>query len=79
MQPLGLADAETAGGAQLRNRLRVFVPDARSLVDLDDAPLVAAYDDREADRVRLGAGRTFVVESSMAWPGHVEAVLLREP
>ena len=107
VQPLGLIDAETAGGAQSRNRLRVFVPYVQvsttnpdgimsgddvlgwgadvlgwggtsSLVDLNDAPLVAAFSDREADRVRLAAG-VFVVESSEAWPGHVEAVLFREP
>ena len=78
VQPLGLADAETVGGAQLRDRRRVFVPDARPLGDLDDAPLVAAFSDREADRVRLAAG-VFVVEFSESWPGHVEAVLLREP
>ena len=78
MQPLGLASAETGGGAQYRNRLRVFVPDARPLGDLDDAPLVAAFSDREADRVQID-GADFVVEFSEAWPGHVEAVLLREP
>ena len=107
VQPLGLTDAETAGGSQYRNRVKVFVPllqvsttnpdrimwgtevlgwgadvlgwgGTSSLADLDDAPLVAAFSDREADRVRLTAG-VFTVESSEAWPGHVEAVLLREP
>lgn len=48
------------------------------LADVDGPVLAAAYDDSEADRVRLGDGRTFVVESSMAWPSHTEAVLLRQ-
>ena len=101
VQPLGLANTETAGGAQYRNRLRAFVPYAQvsttnpdgimsggdllgwggtsSLVDLDDAPLVAAFSDRKADRVLID-GADYVVEFSEAWPpGHVEAVLLREP
>ena len=78
VQPLGLTDAETGGGAQLRNRLRVFVSDARPLGDLDDAPLIAAFVDREADRVRLAEG-VFVVTASESWPSHVEAILLREP
>ena len=48
------------------------------LTDVDGPVLAAAFDDSEADRVRLGDGRTFVVESSMQWPGHTEAVLLRQ-
>ena len=79
VQPLGLADTETAGGAQLRDRLRVFVwgVGASSPVD-DDAPLVAAFSDRKADRVLID-GADYVVEFSESWPGHTEAVLLREP
>ena len=78
VQPLGLTDTETVGGAQYRDRLRVFVPDARPLGDLDDAPLVGAFADRLADRVQID-GADYVVEFSESWPGHTEAVLLREP
>ena len=85
VQPLGLTDAETAGGSQYRNRVKVFVPHADvlvwggtgSLVD-DDAPLVAAFSDRGADLVQIGAV-DYVVEVSEAWGSHTEAVLLREP
>ena len=45
----------------------------------DGAPLAAGFEDRAADRVRLADGRVFKVQMSEAWPGHVEAVLVREP
>ena len=49
------------------------------LTDVDGPVLVAAFDNSEADRVRLGGDdRMFVVESTMAWPSHTEAVLLRQ-
>ena len=50
---------------------------ASSLAD-DDAPLVAAFSDREADLVQID-GADYVVEVSEAWGSHTEAVLLREP
>ena len=107
VQPLGLTDAETVGGAQYRNRYKAFVPHlqivnmnpdritwgtevlgwgadvlgwggASSLADLDDAPLVAAFSDRGADRVEIN-GADYVVEVSESWGSHTEAVLLREP
>ena len=70
LQPLHLEDSDIAGGAQLVERLRVYVP-------APDA-LAAAFDDREADSV-LYDGKTFVVEESRSWRGsHTRATLLRE-
>ena len=48
------------------------------LTDVDGPVLAAAFTDAEADRVRLGDGREFVVESSVAWPSHLGAVVLRQ-
>ena len=47
------------------------------LTDAAAPVLEAAFDDSGADRVRVN-GQVFVVESSMSWPSHTEAVLLRE-
>lgn len=51
---------------------------AGGLTEAAGPVLAAAFDGSGADRVRLADGRLFVVETSMAWPGHVEATLLRE-
>ena len=72
-------DAITWGGALLAWGADVLRwGGTSSPVDDDDAPLAAAHADSEADRVRLAAG-VFVVVFSESWPGHTEAVLLREP
>lgn len=107
VQPLNLTDAETQGGSQLIDRLKVYAPNREvqaahgdrltwgsdllrwgadlltwaatgGLTDVDGPVLAAAFDEHQADKVRLADGREFVVESSMAWPSHTEAVLLRE-
>ena len=72
VQPLKLEDADVEGGARLQERLRVYVPGLHALI--------AAFGDREADRV-LVDGAEYVVESSSTWSGnsaHTKAVLLRE-
>ena len=51
---------------------------AEGFAEASEPPLAAAYEDRGADRVLID-GADYVVESSMAWPSHVEAILLREP
>ena len=48
------------------------------LTDVDGPVLAAAFSASEADRVRFADDRMFVVESTMAWPSHTEAVLLRQ-
>ena len=72
VQPLELEDVEAVRGTRLRDRLRVFIPQPHALI--------AAFGDREADRV-LVDGAEYVVESSSTWSGnsaHTKAVLLRE-
>ena len=72
MQPLALADSDFAGGAQLVERLKVYVPDSAG------NPLAAAFDESLADKVVFG-GKTYTVEESRRWRGsHVRATLLRE-
>ena len=51
---------------------------AGGLQDAAAPVLAAAFDEAEADRI-IYSGRTFVVESSVGWGSHTEAVLLREP
>ena len=77
VQPLNLADDDLAGGAQLVERLKIFCP--VGLEPSGDAqPLVAAFDDREADRV-LYEGNEYVVVESRTWPNrHCRATMLRE-
>ena len=70
VQPLNLGDDDLEGGSQLVVRLKAYVP-------VEDA-LVAAFDDRGADKV-LYAGAEFTVIESRSWPGsHTRATLLRE-
>ena len=76
VQPLGLSDDPTEVGDQYRDRRKVFVE--CDFVECDgESPLSAAYEDRRADRVLI-LGVDYVVEESMRWPTHVEAVVLRE-
>ena len=69
VQPLVLEDSDFVGGAQLSDRRKVFAQGASALV--------AAFDGANADRVLID-GVDFVVEESMSWPDHTEAVVLRE-
>lgn len=70
VQPLLVEDEDLEGGVQLVGRFKVFVP-------VEDA-LVAAFEDRQADRV-LFDGDMYVVEESRSWKGsHTRATLLRE-
>ena len=71
VQPLALEDRDFVGGAQLSNRVKVYVPEADALV--------AAFENRSADRVVLSDGGVFSVEESRSWSGsHCRAILLRE-
>ena len=69
VQPLVLEDSDFVGGAQLSDRRKVFVEGASALV--------AAFDGANADLVVIDH-EVFVVEESMSWPDHTEAVVLRE-
>ncbi len=72
VQPLKLEDADLEGGVRLQERLKVYIPQPHALI--------AAFGDREADRV-LVDGAEYVTESSSTWIGnsaHTKAVLLRE-
>lgn len=69
VQPLGIEDANLVGGAQLSERLTVYVP-------VPDAAR-AARDEAEADTVRVGTD-SYVVTESFSWPSHSKLVLLRE-
>ena len=69
VQPLKLADADIAGGAQLSETFKVYIPEPDALA--------AAFDDRQADAVRWN-GATFTVIESRSWPGgHTRATILR--
>ena len=88
VQPLGLEDADGVAGSQLTDRRKIYVgllehtvgsgADPDSLVWAAEPPLAAAHEGRGADRVLID-GADYVVESSLSWPSHVEAILLREP
>lgn len=69
VQPLTLQDVDSPGGAVLSDRRKVYIP-------LPSA-LRAAAEDVKADKVML-AGEVYVVDESMAWRGHTQAILLRE-
>ena len=70
VQPLGVEDSDLVGGTQLSDRRVVYIPKRDALV--------AAFDDREADRV-LVDGLDFVVTDSWTWRTHTKAHVLREP
>ena len=69
VQPLALGDADIAGGAQLSETLKIYIPGPDALA--------AAFDDREADTV-LWRGATFTVTESRSWPRYSRAIALRE-
>lgn len=70
VQPLDLEDSDIAGGVQLSERLKIYVPEENALV--------AAFEDREADEVIYG-GETYTVIESRSWQGgHTRATMLRE-
>ena len=70
VQPILLEDRDLVGGAQMVERLKVYVP-------ADSGDLRAAFDDREADRV-VYKGKVYMVEGSRTWPKFTRATLLRE-
>ena len=70
VQPLALEDADFAGGAQLQERLKVYLP-------ASEGELRAAFDEGEADKV-VYRGKLYVVEESRTWPKFTRATLLRE-
>ena len=70
VQPLKLGDDEIAGGEQLAEKIKVYVPNENALL--------AAFDDRGADRVVYN-GIEYIVEESRSWPGgHTRATIIRE-
>ena len=71
VQPIALEDSDLVSGAQLVERLKVYVP-------ASSGDLRAASDDLgEADQVDY-KGRRYTVEESRAWPKFTRATLLRE-
>ena len=70
VQPLALEDADFVGGAQLQERLKVYLP-------ASSGDLRAAFDDAPADQV-VYKGKVYTVEESRTWPKHTRATLLRE-
>ena len=51
--------------------------DDGTLIDDDSVPFVAAFEDRQADKM-VYAGATYVVEESQSWPRYSRAIALRE-
>ena len=71
VQPIALEDSDLVSGAQLVERVKVFVPTS-------EGDLRAASDDlSEADKV-VYRGKTYTVEESRTWPKFTRATLLRE-
>ena len=69
VQPLALTDADIAGGVQLSESFKVYIPSPDALV--------AAVDDSVADRV-LWNSKIFSVVESRSWAGsHTRATILR--
>ena len=69
VQPVSLEDADLAGGVQLVERLRVFVPAYAG-------DLRAAFEETAADEV-VYKGKVYTVEESRTWPTFTRATLLR--
>ena len=69
VQPLAIEDSDFVGGAQLVERVKVYVPEPDALV--------AAFATSVADEVVIGT-KTYVVEESRSWPSHTRATVLRE-
>ena len=71
VQPIALEDSDLVSGAQLRERLKIYVP-------ASSGDLRAASDDLgEADKV-VYRDRVYVVEESRTWPRFTRATILRE-
>ena len=75
VQPMDLTDSDTAAGASLIGRLKVYAPQRSD--DGNSPTLRAASDDAVADTV-LYNGVQYIVEESVPWPTYVRATLLRE-
>ena len=70
IQPISLEDEDVLEGERLLERLKVYVPEPDALI--------AAFGDRQADKVDVDGGVDFVVEQSKSWRGsHTRAILLR--
>ena len=70
VQPLSIEDTALEEANRLSEKMKVYLPSENALV--------AAFDDRQADKV-LYDGIEYVVEESRSWPGgHTRATLLRE-
>ena len=71
VQPLKLEDVDLEAGAQLSERLKIYVPGG-------DYELLAAFENAEADRV-VWRGAEYTVIESRSWVGsHTRATVLRE-
>ena len=70
VQPIALEDSDLVSGAQLQERLKVYLP-------ASEGDLRAAFDDRLADQV-VYKGKVYVVEESRTWPKFTRATILRE-
>ena len=69
VQPLALEDSDFAGGAQLVERLKCYIPST-------EGDLQAAVDDGLADEV-VYRGEVYAVEESRTWPKYTRAMLIR--
>ena len=69
VQPLNLEDTDFAGGALAEDRRKIYVP--------AEGALLAAFGNREADKVVID-GVEFIVDESQSWRDHTKAVLTRE-
>lgn len=70
VQPLSIEDKDLEEGARLSEKMKVYLPNENALL--------AAFDDRGADRVVYN-GIEYIVEESRSWPGgHTRATIIRE-
>ena len=60
-----------------RRTAPVWGGDDGTLIDDDSVPFVAAFEDRQADKM-VYAGATYVIEESQSWPRYSRAIALRE-
>ena len=75
----GEADALTWNGSILMwaGEPLVWAADDGVLVVNETVPFVAAFEDRQADKM-VYAGAAYVVEESQSWPRYSRAIVLRE-
>lgn len=70
VQPIVVEDRDLVEGAGLSDRIKVYTPEPDALL--------AAFDDREADKIRWD-GEVYTVIAARTWTGkHTRAVCLRE-